>query len=148
MKIYEYIDFLLDVDNAKSLAQMKKRNYPVKKAYELAKPYENTIFYVDDFKTIFEAGYELINNDADNVFEIMSELYEKFEQGSIMYGYTTVTKEEYKKEKKSKKKEKITETIIEMYISPEDDKLKGVFEKHFIVEEHGTMLILKKAKMN
>lgn len=148
MKIYEYIDFLLDVDNAKSLAQMKKRNYPVKKAYELAKPYENTIFYVDDFKTIFEAGYELINNDADNVFEIMSELYEKFEQGSIMYGYTTVTKEEYKKEKKNKKKEKITETIIEMYISPEDDKLKGVFEKHFIVEEHGTMLILKKAKMN
>ena len=148
MKIYEYIDFLLDVDNAKSLAQMKKRNYPVKKAYELAKPYEDTIFYVDDFKTIFEAGYELINNDADNVFEIMSELYEKFEQGSIMYGYTIVTKEEYKKEKKNKKKEKITETIIEMYISPEDDKLKGVFEKHFIVEEHGTMLILKKAKMN
>lgn len=30
MKIYEYIDFLLDKNNVKCLVQMKKRNYPRK----------------------------------------------------------------------------------------------------------------------
>lgn len=145
MKIYEYIDFLLDKNNVKSLVQMKKRNYPVKKAYELVKPYEQNIKDLSAFKAAFETGYELINDEPDCVFEIMAELYEKYEEGSVMYGYTTVKKEKYTRKKKNKDKEKISETLVEVYINPDDDSLKNVLKKHFtVVEETEEKLMLKK----
>lgn len=145
MKIYEYIDFLLDKNNVKSLVQMKKRNYPVKKAYELVKPYEQNVKDLSAFKVAFETGYELINDEPDCVFEIMAELYEKYEEGSVMYGYTTVKKEKYTRKKKNKDKEKISETLVEVYINPDDDSLKNVLKKHFtVVEETEEKLMLKK----
>jgi hypothetical protein len=145
MKIYEYIDFLLDKNNVKSLVQMKKRNYPVKKAYELVKPYEQNVKDLSAFKAAFETGYELINDEPDCVFEIMAELYEKYEEGSVMYGYTTVKKEKYTRKKKNKDKEKISETLVEVYINPDDDSLKNVLKKHFtVVEETEEKLMLKK----
>ena len=145
MKIYEYIDFLLDKNNVKSLVQMKKRNYPVKKAYELVKPYEQNVKDLSAFKAAFETGYELINDEPDCVFEIMAELYEKYEEGSVMYGYTTVKKEKYTRKKKNKDKEKISETLVEVYINPDDDSVKNVLKKHFtVVEETEEKLMLKK----
>lgn len=145
MKIYEYIDFLLDKNNVKSLVQMKKRNYPVKKAYELVKPYEQNVKDLSAFKAAFETGYELINDEPDCVFEIMAELYEKYEEGSVMYGYTTVKKEKYTRKKKNKDKEKISETLVEVYINPDNDSLKNVLKKHFtVVEETEEKLMLKK----
>ena len=145
MKIYEYIDFLLDKNNVKSLVQMKKRNYPVKKAYELVKPYEQNVKDLSAFKVAFETGYELINDEPDCVFEIMAELYEKYEEGSVMYGYTAVKKEKYTRKKKNEDKEKISETLVEVYINPDDDSLKNVLKKHFtVVEETEEKLMLKK----
>lgn len=145
MKIYEYIDFLLDKNNVKCLVQMKKRNYPVKKAYELVKPYEQNVKDISAFKAAFETGYELINDEPDCVFEIMAELYEKYEEGSVMYGYTAVKKEKYTRKKKNKDKEKISETLVEVYINPDDDSLKNVLKKHFtVVEETEEKLMLKK----
>ena len=138
-------DFLLDKNNVKSLVQMKKRNYPVKKAYELVKPYEQNVKDLSAFKVAFETGYELINDEPDCVFEIMAELYEKYEEGSVMYGYTTVKKEKYTRKKKNKDKEKISETLVEVYINPDDDSLKNVLKKHFtVVEETEEKLMLKK----
>ena len=145
MKIYEYIDFLLDKNNVKSLVQMKKRNYPVKKAYELVKPYEQIVKDLSAFKAAFETGYEHINDEPDCVIEIMAELYEKNEEGKVMNGYTTVKKEKYTRKKKNKDKEKISETLVEVYINPDDDSLKNVLKKHFtVVEETEEKLMLKK----
>ena len=62
-----------------------------------------------------------------------------------MYGYTTVKKEKYTRKKKNKDKEKISETLVEVYINPDDDSLKNVLKKHFtVVEETEEKLMLKK----
>ena len=75
----------------------------------------------------------------------MAELYEKYEEGSVMYGYTAVKKEKYTRKKKNKDKEKISETLVEVYINPDDDSLKNVLKKHFtVVEETEEKLMLKK----